>query len=178
VIWGLIAKADVTKRVLDDRFEDVGRLHTNLLGKAAVISLSVCCLHVELVYHDFEDVEVLDLQITEQLCVCSIRCIQFSGAWSWADRSTLLFVDLLKETATAIVKFDDLLRLKGQHVRLIASFLLSVVAFIHHVRVIDTSGSEDPNLATFLLVLEHSVSPFLIAQKHLHLVYLVLFKLG
>ena len=143
-----------------------------------MISLSVCRLHVELVDHDLKDVEILDLQITEQLHVSSILCIQFSGARSWADRSTLLFVDFLKETGTTIVNFDYLLCLEAQYVRLIAGFLLSVVAFIHHVRVIDTSGPEDPDLATFLLSLEHSVGPLTVAHKHLDLVCLVLFELG
>ena len=143
-----------------------------------MISLSVCRLHVELVNHDFKDVEILDLQITEQLHVSYISCVQFSVARRWADWSTLLFVDFLKETGSAILNFDYLLCLKSQHVRVITGFFLSVVAFIHHVRVVDTGRPEDPDLATFLLSLEYSVGPFTVAEKHLYLVCLVLFELG
>jgi len=63
VIRGLITEADVTKRVLYNGFQDIRRLHANLLRKAAVVCCRIRRLHVELVDNNFKDIELLDHQI-------------------------------------------------------------------------------------------------------------------
>ena len=56
--------------------------------------------------------------------------------------------------------------------------LLRMVAFIHHVRVIDTIGSQHSDLIQLLLLFDHFLCSFRVAEQILDLVPLVLLKLG
>lgn len=58
VVLCLIPESNIAQWILNDRLENVRRLHPNLLRKATVIA-ACRLLHVELVYDDFEDVKFL-----------------------------------------------------------------------------------------------------------------------
>ena len=162
MILGLAPKADVTQRVLYDGLEDVGRLHADLLRKAAVrLALASRAslrrrlrLHVEFVDDDFEDVKVFDLKVAEELLIRLVSGIQFGrpdplgGRWP-----AQLLINLVQEAIAAVLQLDDLLGLKLLDVVLVAGLLQRVVALIHHVRVIDTGRANHAHLVLLLLLL-------------------------
>ena len=95
-------------------------------------------LHIEFVDDDFEDVEIFDLKVAEQLLIRLIRRIQIVSNFG-GRRPAELLVNLVQETIPAVLQLDDLLGLELLNVVLVARLLLRVVALVHHVRVIDAS---------------------------------------
>ena len=140
--WGvmvlrLAAKSDIAQWVLDNRLENVGWLHPNLLREAPMGGSSRRALslrlHVELVDNDLEYVELLDLQVTQQLFIRLIGCVQFIATLSGPCLPAPLFINLVQEAIAAILQLDHLLSLKLPHVVLVAGFFGGVVALIDHV---------------------------------------------
>ena len=138
VVRRLIAETDVAERVLHDRLEDVGRLHSDLLREAAVARAwlarsRLLLLHVKLVHDDLEDVELFRAQVAQQRLVRAVRRIQILVGLVRARHSAVFLGDLLEEAVAAVVQLDQLFRLKLLQVVLIVGLLVRVVALIHHV---------------------------------------------
>ena len=133
-------------------------------------------LHVEFVDDDFEDVEILDLKVAEELLVRLICRIQICPGLG-GHRPAQLLVNLVQEAIPTVLQLDDLLGLELLNVILVARLLERMVALVHHVRVIHAGRANHAHLVLLFLLLQHLIGALAVAQQHLHLVLLVLLKL-
>ena len=151
MIRRMVAQTDVAKRVLHDRFEDVGRLHTDLL-REATLACPACSAHVEFVDDHLKQVELLVPKIAQQLLICVVLCVQLRVCIR-ALRVVLVFIDLVKEAVASILELDDLLWLQALHVVFVVGLLLRMVALVEHVGVVDAlPAAQHLNLVQLLLL--------------------------
>ena len=141
-------------------------MHPNLLREAAVRGSGRARLHVKLIHNDLEDIKLLCFEVSEKLLISLISCVKVLGVGGIhrGRDLALLLINLFKEAITTVVQLDYPINLPELlHVGISSSLLSSVIAFVHHIRVVDFSTPQYSYLVKLLLAIQDGLGAVLVS---------------